>query len=406
MSWIELVQNDFILTTGDSKEYRPNWIISGWTKDYNHTLFDFPEVKGTLVKRKKPKGKAYNLEIIFQGEDNIDTAKEFDKSADDDRPWKIQHPLYGTLIVQPLSIGLDNSSPNVSKFICSIMETIAEENPRTSFDPADQVSLLKSMNDENLVLAFTEIPSSTDVTAMANQNNINFSKGVPIIKLPEEFETYINLFNEASNAIDTATASPLLAMRAAIAMITAPAKFTADVETRLKLLMSQFDTLRSNITGLSAVSSKQIYQTQCAALISSLCLTATTPLPANYTNNTSVLNVIDTLTSAYDIFLLDLDTLQGPNGGDPNSFIPDAEALIGLNNLFNLTVANLFTIALESRKERFIITESDTNLILLTHRLYSLDPDDKNMQELMDNNGFGLNHILQIKKGTKVVYYI
>jgi hypothetical protein len=57
-------------------------------------------------------------------------------------------------------------------------------------------------------------------------------------------------------------------------------------------------------------------------------------------------------------------------------------------------------------KERFLFLEEDTNLILLTQRLYSLDDADNNMVELMENNNLGPNDILQLKKGRKIVYYI
>ena len=45
------------------------------TKDYNVAEFEFPEVSGTLVSRKKPKGSRYDLEIIFQGENNLDLSQ-------------------------------------------------------------------------------------------------------------------------------------------------------------------------------------------------------------------------------------------------------------------------------------------------------------------------------------------
>jgi hypothetical protein len=80
--------------------------------------------------------------------------------------------------------------------------------------------------------------------------------------------------------------------------------------------------------------------------------------------------------------------------------------LIALNSLINFTVSNLFSIALKAKQERSIVLDKDSNWVLLTHRLYGIDKADKNIEELMKSNDVGLNEILQVKKGRRVVYYL
>jgi hypothetical protein len=406
MSWIEKIKYSLIITTPDGKTYKPNWMAATKQTEWNVAEFDFIGKEGTLVKKSKKRGRRFTLELYFQGLDHLDIAQNFENSCNDERPITLQHPLYGTLIVQIPSILQDNTTYNVSRLQCTIIETIAESNPIVTQNAADQIPKLKEIADENLELTITQKPSATDTNRLKQSTKDIYAKGVPVISLPEEFEEYNNAFNTASTYVNTAAATPLLAIRSTISLINKPALFKTSVDSRVNLLIDQFNVLRNTVVNITSIAGKQLYQAQSNALISSMCIAAINPLQGNYTNNISVFKIIEKLTTNYGYFLEDLDFLQGLNGGNPANFIPDANSIIDLDNLFNMTISNLEQIALSARKERFIILEEDTNLILLTQRLYSLDPSDNNMNELMVNNNMGLNDILYLKKGTKIVYYI
>jgi hypothetical protein len=406
MSWIDKIQDPLIITTGDGKEYTMNWLNPNKKKDYNIAEFDFPNLPGTLVNRGMPMGRKFDLELYIQGENHLDTAAAFERSADDRRPWVVAHPLYGNLTVQPTAINIDNSAYNVSKITTTVIETITEDSPKTTVPPEDQIILIKDEISEDLELVVTATPSAADVDTMTATTQENFSNGVKIIQLSDEFENYNNAYNEALSAVNNAIASPVLAMRALNTMLTEPAKFTLSVKIRVDLLITTFNTLRGTIENIISLSGKQFFQNQATSVISSMCLSVATPLENDFKNSVSALELIDKLLENYDLLIEDLDDLQTDNGGNTTSFIPDATIMSQLGLIMNYTISNLYNIALNSRKERSIIAEYDTNIILLTHRLYALDPSDANMSELIENNGWGLNHILQIKKGTRVVYYI
>jgi hypothetical protein len=406
MSWLDLIQNDLTITTGDGKQYIPVWLNATREKEYNISEFEFPNVDGTLVKRGKPLGKKYALELYFQGNDHLDQADAFDFSADDQRPWKISHPFYGNLIVQPVSLFYDNREYNVTKVTGMVIETITETGPVTSVDPVDQIASLFA----DLNTAFTQqiiLPKPTDITTVTYNNKRNFNLTVPIIKLPKEFEQYNQLLNLANAAVNSAIASPSLAVSATIAFITMPAKFTVGLQTRINTLTQQFQNLRQNVSGLTSVSSKQLYQTFAGSVLSAILFGSSLPLQVGEVLTASqVLSIIDSISELYDKYLADLDSIQSPNGGNASYFIPDANSMINLNNMFNASISNLFRIALQSKKERKLIVEQDTNIIVLTHRIYGLDAFDANIEELISENNLGLNGILQIKKNTTILYYI
>lgn len=406
MAWIEKIADPLIITTGDGKEYTPLWRGASQSEDFNETRFAFPKIRGERVDRREVLGREIPLEFYFQGEDHLDVAEAFRISSHDSRFWSVQHPLYGRLNCHPTKINYDNSDLNYTKISTIIIESITDDAPKAEVNPGDQVKLLKEINDEELALALTETPDVTDVNTMAKSNNSAYAKGVPIIELPAEAENYYNLFNTASTYINTATASPLLAMRATIAMLSYPSNFTASARDRVDLLADQFTVLRATVENMVNVASKQIYQAQGGTLISAMCQAAASPLPTDYRNSVNVLELIRTILDNYNSFLDDIDEIHGPNGGNPINFIPNANAMISLNTIVNNTLSSLYIIALNARTERTFVLEKDTNIILLTHRLYSLDEEDKNIEELMENNGWGWNEILGIQKNTTVKYYI
>lgn len=406
MSWIDRIQNGITITCGDGKSYSPEWLNAVKQIEWNVSEFIFPGLDGSLVKKKKKLGTRYSLEFYFQGAFHLDQSAEFETSANDSRPWVIAHPFYGSIIVQAPSFTVDNSGLNVSKWTGTVIETILESGIKTTADPVEAIALQKNLLDESFAQSLLAKPSVPDVAKLKAKNKSTFNLTVPIIKIPEEAATYFNLFNTANAAVSTAIASPLLAMRTTIAMLTEPAKFSLSVSQRIETLKKSFADLSIGVAGLLSPASKQIYQATAGSLLSAMCLTSSLPQPTDFGNSKRVLVIVDTITEIYDEYLANLDLLQTLTGGAPDSFIPDAESLISLSELINLAVSNLFNIALTARNERFVILEKDTNIILLTHRFYGLDLSDNNINEMFENNGFGLNHLLQIKKNTKVVYYI
>jgi len=409
MSWLDQVNNEFIIITGDATEYKPNWLNATRSVEFNVSEYEFPEVSGTLVSRRKPKGVKYNLEIYFQGDDHLEVAEKFRISANDSRAWTIIHPFYGALIVQPLSLNFDNTKYNVSEIKGTIIETITDDNPKITVDPTDKITQDKADVDDVFAESFSvEVPAiDAETSVVLTKNIIDFyNEGKLSVLNTLDAEVYFNLFNVANSAVLNITSPPLATIRAIQALASYPALLANSVDNRIKTLVNQFNKL-ANSVGLGLLTSpstKKSYENNAAGVLSSMCLAAVTN--AQYDNADDVLAIIGDLTDSYDQYLLDLDALQTTTGGDPDSFMADASSLIGLNNLINFTVSNLFDIALNSKKERSILCEEDTNVIMLAHRFYGLKDDDSTIDKIIANNKIGLYDLFQIRKGQKIVYYV
>lgn len=404
MSWIERIEKDMIITLGDGREFRPKWLNASKSLEFNISEFEFPDVPGTLVKRAQPKGRKYNLNIFFQGEDHLDTTAAFEQSSYDPRPWQISHPFYGRLTVQPVTITIDNTQYNVSEIIIEIIETITEDNPKTTINPPDEIARKKLALDENIGESFsTDIqPTAIGISAMQSVNKSLFESSR--YKIDTGIDEYFNKFNEANTFILTATEGALSAMSSLQAVINAPGLLINSLKDRINTFSEQADKLLKLINPSSRETSR-IYESLGATNLSGM-LQASLSEPSVLSTRNEVLSTVEEVLSKYNEFIENLDDLQSDDNGSVESFIPDVQIQMALNNMVVFTVSELFKIALNSRQERKVFVEEDTNLVLLTHRFYGLKADDSTIEEMMTINNIGLSEILQINKGREIVYYV
>lgn len=410
MSWQEKIKADLTIQTGDGEKYTFLWLNGSFSREFNIAEFQFIEVEGTLAKRKLSKGRRYPLECYFQGESHLDFTALFDKSSLDPRPWKVSHPFYGNLVVQPASLNYDNSVLNITKITGTLVETIAEEFPRGQKNPIDVISIDVATVDSLTANAYANniSPKAADITQMKAINKKAYTDGSKYVN-GEFAESYFNAFNTADGYITNATDEPLTAMRTMQRVINAPALFSASANSRLGILQETYTALRGSIGTTLTRNQKFLFQTMQATSLTAMAQTVSTPLHGDFQLSTETLGVIDVLTDNYNQFLSDLASLQTANNGAPDSFIPDASGIAGLNNLFNFTLTNLFGIALAGKQERSIVLEEDSNWILLAHRFYGLQPDgstQSTVQQLIQQNGAGISEMLRVRKNRLVKYYV
>jgi hypothetical protein len=415
MAWIDKVITEMKIQTGDGRIYTPNWMNPSVTQEYNVSEFEFPEISGTLVDRRKPKGRRFPLEIYFQGENHLDQASNFMLSAEDNRPWTITHPIYDILVVQPISIALDQSQYNVSKFTLTVIETITDNQPRSFVIVDDKVEEDVELINEKTAESFaTEVtPTSDDKNKMTDVSTTTYAQNKKQIKSDADGLVYFNALNTAQSAIINATIEPNNAMLSLIAMLQAPSLFTQSVDARVKLLKRNFDNLKLTMIGAATTlatlprSIKKIYESNGAALLGGLALASVKNISVDdYSNRKKVADVVEVISAAYNEYLANLDEMQSGTGGNPLDYIPDPSTIIDLTRLVNFTMGNLFNLALNAKQERIFVLEYDSDIITLAHRLYGVKPNDSTIDELIKNNEWSIVHHLQLNKGEEIRYYV
>lgn len=408
MSWLDQVNTGIIITTGDGKVWEPIYDIAPLTVPYNIAEFEFVQISGTLVKRSKRKGYRHTLTFYFRGDNNLDVTNQFKKSANDERPWTISHPMHGEMLMQPSSIQYDPTGLATMKITVELIETITDEVPRVSVDPTEQIQIDVAALGETTDEAFAAIPEIgvSDSTLLTNNIDGIYDLGAEVVEDQTLAEEYFNAFNEANANILNITSDALSAIQSVRSVIEAPALFATGVKQRLSLLGSQLTSLVSEISNLTTFNQKTIFENNATSILGAMVTTVINPIQTDYENTTDVLDVIDTLSSNYDTLISSLDTLQTETGGETTSYVPDQSTLLGLSGLVDLAISELFNIALGAKQERVVYLEANDNVVSLAHRFLGLNPDDSNIEKFMNDNNIGLSELLQLKKGRQIKYYV
>ena len=401
MSWVSKSTDTMIITCGDGRSYTPLYVRLEKQRDYNLSEFNFPNLPGTFVDRRLQKGRRFSLEIIFQGENNLEQSEAFDNSANDPRSWLIEHPLYGRLTVQPISLTFDDRQYNTTTITGSVVETNEQAGLVAVVSAIDQVDILQQEAFDSGAIAFVQKPATA--SAMQRNNLAYFNSGRLIAPI-EGAEDYTNLFNSANAAVQNVGSNASTAISQAQALLLAPARFEVNVQTRIDSLRNQIDILFGNTPLINSVADKILIENSAGGLIAAMCVAASNPMPGNYTSVASVVSIIDIIVDEYNTYIQELDTLQTENNGDTDSYVPDFEFISALTYLVDFTLSNLFSIALSASQERTIYLSNDTNIIELAHVYYG--ELENGIDLVMQANDYGLSNILGINAGSAFTYYV
>ena len=410
MSWIDRIKTDLTITTGDGKTYTPNWINASKNIEYNIATFEFKGTPGTLVYRGLPIGTRYQLTLFFQGPDHIDLANEFLASAADSRPWNISHPYYDTILVQPASLTVDNSEHNVSSVSGLVIETMpAIEATVSNVSAVDKIVEEKEEADVLLNQTFSsEVPSINAADTSAISKNIGDIFNTVSKKITDSTwkDAYYNALNKANAALNNPIYDTITTMQAVRDFTTMPYQFSDSLVNRLNMFGSQFSILSSTVSMLFTRSSKKIYENNAGISITGMLLSAVTNIGSSYVNAIDVLSTIDSLVSYFNQYMADLDYMQSANGGSPDSYIPDGDAVTAISQLLTTTLSALLNIAAGGKQQRTSYLSESSNAILVAHALYGYTGDDSIIDKVITDSGIGLNEMLTLRKGRKITYYV
>lgn len=409
MSWIARLEQQLQIETGDGQRWTVSWKPSVIVQEYNFTLFDFPNVPGTFVRRREPRGRIFGVEFYFQGENHIEDSDAFLRASYDKRQWRILHPYQDEIRVQPLRLLLDQRGYNLTKITGRVMETIRGGLPQRAPSFEEEIAARKAEIDELTAQDFEAQTSNfqPDETTLYGENiNVFESTSENIIQTEEEQISYRNAILSAQNAlVNIIDDAETFAVRIQEA-INFPGVVESNVTARVNNLVDTYNALFTSLGNRLGLSrNNKVYSTNLGAThLSGICVASITN--RDYSTSGEVLSVIDTILDLFEQYLDDTDEFTTENQTELESFAPNPDVVRAVYEIVNFTMSNLLEIALDSQQEYRIITAADSNVILLTHRVYGLDDDDANIDRFIATNNIGLNKIFNIPKDTEVLYLI
>lgn len=410
MSWLEKIQYDLIVKTGDGTEFRPDWTVASKSRSFNTAAFNFPRKEGTKIDRFQPQGLKYDIEWIFQGEDHLDAAEEFDQASKDPRPWTVRHPKYGSLLVQPLDLSYDDSAHNVTVISGTIAETISDQGPDTSVQPVALIESEKSSLDAAAVEDFkanaNPNPSLEDVEDLSSQIEAHFAEVEGKIKDATKFSQVKQTFEEATRLAKGAIEAPGAAMDGLQRMVNTPARLSQSVKSKMDILQQSFNKVRDRFNSKDDPSSseKVNYEFGQVANISAQCLASVKSEPGDYQSRRDVFAVTDQILANADLLKSDLNAAQDDNTYSNSNYVPSHSVQRGLSETLSKTLAKLSSIALNTQQERFVQLKQGDSPINLAHKYYGIS--DESLERFLDTNRVGMEEFFWLPEGRYILFYV
>lgn len=413
MSWKDKINNGiFSILTGDNQTYTPLWKPQTLDLDFNISDFEYINVEGTFVERKKAKSPRIPLTFYFQGDDCLDLAEKFYQSSKDPKYWIVSHPYYGSIKGQPLSLSRNDENYGIVGFSVDFWESIVSTSPKKNVSIQDSI-YIKSVGiqgDSAKIYASKVNPVPADVSNVkVSTEKMSASIGkVAESKTSgaENYSDYNQLKNKAFVSVDNIADDPVSGISSVNQLMSSPSTYPVSMSIRTSLYNTIFNQLKENLGIKPNVASKSYFEATSSNLIASVSNSLVNPIETDYQSRTEVNNAAIFLKTIYEDYLITLESLQEDLNNVNNYFITDGELQNQVQGLVFETISNLFDMAFEAKQERIIYLKEDSNIYLLTHKYIGLDQEDVNINNFRLMNNIKNKKLFNVPKGTKIKYLV
>ncbi len=398
MNWLQRVNNiQLKITTGDRKEHTPLWRNAIKNITFNTEGFDFINKDGSFVARKRRSGRRFPILLYFQGEDHLEQASRFEESANDPRPWRIEHPYYNLIFVQPLDLKFDNTEHNVTKVTGTVWETMDVKYPKS--EEFTQFALLKEKQelDKTIAEEGANDLKEIDTEEIEDQKNAINDIREGLQKYVQAIDEIQNLENEANKALsdtNNIVSDTFTALSSTQGLINSIVdNDLIKITDKIDAFKTVINNLKNRLLGDGKTSiSEKLYEAQISTVLSAASYSA---VLADYDNRDQVTATIGDVDDLYFDFVVNFDSLET----DQNANIAK-----GLDNIIYSTLSNLYDVAYNARQTRRFVTDKQTNIIVLAHEFYG--PGDEKLNEFISQNNITLEEHIQVKKGREIIYFV
>lgn len=372
----------FSITTGDGIKYTPLMLDASIELNFNTREFLYLGQAGSYIGREEAGDKALPLSFYFEGNSHVEDMQAFMKSTDDKRPWKISHPFYDNIIVQPTGKLVLTSKFGQSWGEVTVKITLPEQLPAVNPDAKATVEAQKELIDSAVVEAAA--PTNPDiaaaqVTGIATNYNLLANTNSKIVALKDKVRAAVTL---AQSAISKATEFAE-SMKDLIAF---PFKIIGEMKSTLAALERAFDEL-------FALADRDIKSFETAS--SMMITTAAAFAPsAKYENVADVEQMKALIVKMYEARIQAFDS---------NGYKPDSETEFKIDLLTQSTLGQLAEKALGAKQEYVVFAEQDAAPQIYASRFYGSADD--GLIRFIDENKIGGSELLTIKTGRRLVYY-
>ena len=303
-----------------------------------------------------------------------------------------------------MSLKRNDDNINIVEITVPFWESIEADYPFSNFDIKDNTRDKKFQINSFASFSYvTNNPIAPADIPKIKTSLVDMSGATKSIQDNTTYSEFQNQLNKALKAVDNLLEDPFNAIQNVQAFLDLPITYAQALQARLASYESIYSRLKSTITTLA---DKKYFESVSASLIGSFAVVAVTPQDGDYVLVSDVFEVSQRLVNMYDDYLAKLDELKVSIYDVNKSFNPDPSVQLELSSLVKYTIANLYALSFNAKREKIINVEKDTNPILLVHRYIGMDKNDEHLQNFIVTNKIKLKELFLIKKGREVRFTI
>ncbi len=408
MTWRDRIENTvFTIRTGDGQVYTPDLPIGYETsKEFQTATFEYINVDGAEIARKRVKARQFPLTFLFTGENNIDQAEAFDQSCNDPRAWTVRHPMYGDITGQPISVRRGDQNLNATQFSVDFWETITTKNPVVALAPQEQIATIFTEYHELSPIDYASKVKLKPIDVTTVRNNADSINALISKQLNKaNYTEYQQVIQATFNEIDSLITQPVDAIRSIHDVIMAPARFLISIDTRINLFVNIYNTIGAILDQTPTPNNKAYFETAAGVSVLGIATAVLYPLPSDYKTRLQVTNAANNLAGIYVDYLTRMDGAYVDINNPLTAFTTSTNTQTTLQNAVLLALISLQSIAFNAKVERQVILTAETQLIPLVHKYMGLDRLDENIETFRTINNIKNTNLFLIPQGTAITYY-
>lgn len=441
-NWRDRLGKEIILISPQGTEFFGKWRGGERTLPKKLGVLKFPKVKGDIVQDMDVGSMLYPLVFFFEGENNDIEARAFMQSASENGTWTINHPVYGFLELQLMTVteaARPVESGNITEITCQWIEPIDPLTLKTARQLAGIIDGKIADLDVNAAQQFADNLLTTSETLRgaikATTDGINAATEVILGPLFTTVDALDNTVDAIQNGmIDThnATVLKLDSLAGQVQnLITLPLFANDQLETRLTAYGELISALSNQLPGgsesllpdtfsdrvkINSVGTLELGMSAALSAIAKITTTSAVAPRGVAADDTGVLStkaqaikaiedlteffnaVIDALDGSMELF--ETNTIDEQYYSQSQSF-NDAAALIFLCIEYLLSVA--FELSVE---RRFVIDRPRAPIEITITEYGTLGENDGNFDLFIRSNNLIGKDILLLPRGREVVVYV
>ena len=429
-------------TAPSGKEFVFLWEKLTRTTELKTGIYTFPDRDGAHVQHQGGGAISYPMTCIFNGDNHVNKANDFELALHERDIAELQHPVYGIKKVIPTgNISRDNdliSSINESQVTVTFTETLTSDPVKLEAVTVDE--LIESYNEfmdaaaidfaENIIVE--NISEQLIVQSVLDEQiNIiieNFSELAQdepelLLAITESRRNTKNMFNNIKNL----AAKYLNLARLLLNLMKLPGKLLKNIMNKIsgyaQLIAQLINQFRNDPFGINNI--KNTFASMRLALagaLATLAIESSIGIAENAKNNKSESNSgsSGTFSTASGVISREaavavalqlnelLSTIQNYEDEkiEKNNFIDsNATAYLMLNKLVYNSINLIFHVALSLPMKRIIKLDCDRNIIELCAEIYG-SVDNFFIDKLIIENNLSIDDFEIIPMGREVFYYV